>query len=53
LIERVIVKLFNHYHCDVQVTDRLRALFASFKLARVGKAIQSVGGTGHATLLNN
>ena len=46
------MKLFNHYHCDVLITDRLRALFTS-KLARMGKAIQSVGGTGCAKLLDN
>jgi len=50
LIERVIVKLFHHHHCDVLITDRLRALFAS-KLARMGKAIQSAGGTGRAKVL--
>ena len=34
------------------ITDRLRALFTS-KLAKMGKAIQSVGETGHAKLLDN
>ena len=52
LIERVIVKLFNHYHCDVLITDRLRALLIS-KLARMGKAIQTAGGTGCAKSLDN
>lgn len=51
-IERVMVKLFSHYHCDVLITDRLRASFKS-KLTRMGKAIQAVGGTGRAKLLNN
>jgi len=52
LIERVIVKLFKHYHCDVLITDRLRNMFSA-KLTRMGKAIQSVGGTSRTKLLNN
>ena len=37
--ERVIVKLFSHYKCDVVITNRLRSLFSS-KLTRMGKLIQ-------------
>ena len=43
VIERVIVKLFNHYRCDVVITDRLRSVFTS-KLKRMRKAIQVLGG---------
>ena len=46
-IERVIVKVFNRYHCDVIITDRLRSLFTS-KLWRMGKSLQALGGTGRA-----
>lgn len=49
-IERVIAKVFAKYQCDVIVTDRLRSLFTS-KLYRMGKAIQSAGGTGRARLI--
>jgi len=52
LIERMISKHFNHYHCYVLITDKLRTLFTS-KLARMGNAIQSVGGTERAKLLDN
>ena len=44
--ERVIVKLFTHYKCDIVITDRLRSLFTS-KLTRMGKAIQTQGGPAH------
>ena len=49
-IERIISKVFTHYHCDVIITDRLRSLFTS-KLWRMGKAFQSLGGTGRARQL--
>ena len=42
-MERVIIKVFDHYHCDVIVTDRLRAMFSS-KLWRMGQAIRSRSG---------
>ena len=25
-VERIIVKVFRHFHCDVVITDRLRSL---------------------------
>ena len=50
-VERVIVKLFNHYHCDAMITDRIRSVFTS-KLARIGKAIQALGGKEHVKLRN-
>ena len=50
--ERVIVKLFTHYKCDVMITDRLRSLFTN-KLIRMGKAIQAQGGPGRKKLLDN
>ena len=34
-VERVIVRLFNHYHCDAVIIDRIRSVFTS-KLARIG-----------------
>ena len=43
-VERVIVKIFHHFHCDVVITDRLRSLFM-LKLWRMGNAIQGLGGT--------
>ena len=43
-VERVIIKVFRHHHCDVVITDRLRSLF-TLKLWRMGKAIQGLGGT--------
>jgi len=48
-IERVIVKLFNHYHCDAVITDRIQSVFTS-KLTRMGKAIQALGGKEHMKL---
>ena len=51
-IERVIVKHFTHYKCDVVITDRLRSLFTN-KLIRMGKAIQAQGGPGRKKLLEN
>ena len=48
-VERVIVKSFVHYQCDVIITDRIRALFSS-KLWRMAKAIRNGGGT-KSTLL--
>lgn len=48
--ERVIVKLFTHYKCDVVITDRLRFLFTS-KLTRMGKSIQVQGGPGRKKVL--
>lgn len=50
-IERVIVKLFNHYHCDAKITDRVRSVFMS-KLTRMGKAIQILGGKERLKLQN-
>ena len=50
-IERVMVKLFTHYHCNVVITDRLRSIFSS-KLMRMGKAIQTRGGKERTKLLN-
>ena len=50
-VERVIVKLFNHYHCDAMITDRIRSVFTS-KLARIGKAIQALGGKERVKLQN-
>lgn len=49
-VERIISKVFTHYHCDIVITDRLRSLFTS-KLWRMGKALQSLGGTGRARQL--
>jgi len=43
-VERIIVKTFVLYQCDVIITDRIRAMFSS-KLWRMGKAIRSGGGT--------
>ena len=48
-VERVIVKGFVHYQCDVIITDRIRAPFSS-KLWRMAKAIRNGGGT-KSTLL--
>ena len=42
-VERIIVKTFVLYRCDVIITDRIRAMFSS-KLWRMGKAIRSFGG---------
>ena len=39
--------MFNRYHCDVIITDRLQSLFTS-KLWRMGKSLQALGGTGRA-----
>jgi len=50
LDERVIAKTFTHYRCDVIVTDRVRTLFTS-KLYRMGKLLQSLGGSGRAKVL--
>lgn len=50
--ERVIVKLFTHYKCDVVITDRLRSLFTN-KLIRMEKAIQAQGGQRRKKLLEN
>ena len=52
VIERVMVELFKHYHLDVLITERLRNMFSS-KLNRMGKALQTAGGTGRGKLLNN
>lgn len=49
-VERVIAKTFTHYQCDVIVTDLVRTLFTS-KLYRMGKLLQSLGGSGHAKVL--
>ena len=49
--ERVMVKLFNKYHCIVVITDRIRSIFSS-KLTRMGKAIQARGGKERIKLLN-
>ena len=49
-VERVIGKVFTHYHCDVVITDRLRTLF-TVKLWRMGSSFQSYGGRGRAKLL--
>ena len=40
--ERVMAKLFMHYHCNVVITDSLRSIFSS-KLMRMGKAMQTCG----------
>lgn len=50
LVERVICKVFTRYHCDVVITDRLRSLFTS-KLWRMGSALQRLGGSGRAKLM--
>ena len=50
-VERVIVKVFTQYRCDVVITDRLRSIFKS-KLYRMGRALQACGGTGRAKLIN-
>ena len=50
-LERLIVKIFNKYRCDVIITDRVRTLFSS-KLWRMGKALQGLGGTGRSKLLH-
>ena len=50
-VERVITKTFTRYRCDVVVTDRLRSVFTS-KLWRIGKAIQSLGGTARSKLID-
>ena len=43
-VERIIVKVFCHFHCDVVITDRLSSLFM-LKLWRMGNAIQGLGVT--------
>ena len=48
-LERVMVKVFITYRCDVIITDRLRNLFKA-KLCRMGKQLHSLGGTGRANL---
>lgn len=48
-LERVMVKVFITYRCDVIITDRLRNLFKA-KLWRMGKQLHSLGGTGRANL---
>ena len=50
-VERVIVKVFTQYRCDVVITDRLRSVFKS-KLYRMARALQACGGTGRAKLIN-
>ena len=50
-LERLIVKVFNKYRCDVIITDRLRTLFDR-KLRRMGRRLQSLGGTGRAKLID-
>ncbi len=50
-VERVITKVFTHYHCDVVITDRLRSMFTS-KLWRMGRALQSKGGRGREKIIN-
>jgi len=49
-VERVIVKIFTKYRCDVVITDRLWTLFTS-KLWRMGKSLQRFGGTGRRNLV--
>jgi len=44
-IERVMNKVFVTYRYDVIITDHLRSLFKA-KLCKMGKQIQSFGGTG-------
>ena len=48
--ERVMARLFMHYHCNVVITDRLRSMFSS-KLMRMGKAMQTHGGKERTKLL--
>ena len=43
-VERVILKVAIHHHCDVIISNRLGALFSS-KRWRMGKSIRSGGGT--------
>ena len=43
-VERVIAKVFFHFHVDIIITDRLRSLFY-LKLWRMGKSIQGLGGS--------
>jgi len=40
-LERFIVKVFCHCHCDVIITNHLRSLF-TLKLWRLGKTIQGL-----------
>ena len=47
-VERVIVKVFVHYRCNVIITDRLKAMFTS-KLWRMGQAIRGGGSTKKIT----
>ena len=49
-IKRVIAKVFLKYKCDV-VTDHLRSVFV-YKLQRMGRAIQRLGGYGTSKLLD-
>ena len=49
-IEYVIAKVFFRHRCDIVVTDCLRSLFKA-KLWRMGKQLQSLGGTGRANLV--
>ena len=49
-IKHVMAKVFVTYYCDVIITDRLRALFKA-ELWRMGKQLQTLGGTGQANLL--
>lgn len=44
LIERVIMKVFNHYSIPLNVADSVRTTFRS-KLWRMGKKLSTLGGT--------
>ena len=44
-VERVTVKTFTKYRCDVVITDRS-------KLWRMGKSLQECGGTGRKNQIN-
>ena len=50
-LERLTVKIFHKYRCDIMIKDRVRTLFSS-KLWRMGKALQELGGTGRSKLLH-
>lgn len=51
-IKRIITKTFTRYRCDVIITNRLRSAFTA-KLWRMGKALQSLGGTRRSLLIEN
>ena len=49
-LERVIVKIFNHYNIPLQITDTICAAFKS-KLWRLGRGLVKLGGNKHSQQL--